>query len=712
MKRILGIILIMAITVSVFAQTQQGYVKTRGRMIDGRHVAGRGLTGASITIKGRNTVLSQEGGAFSFPVPAKTFHIQSVQKKGYQLVDADVTRKPYKYSANVLYIIMETPEQQVEDKLAAERKIRRTLQRQLQQREDELEDLKAQNKLSQEEYQKALQHLYNEQQDNEKLIADMAKEYAQIDYDQMDALNQRISDAIINGRLTEADSLLRSKGDINSRITKNKQKQAVESRRESELARQQAELEDSKAGTQQELEDIADDCYSFFNRFKLANQYDSAAYYIQLRAELDTTCAEWQHTAAYYLQTQKQYHKAETYYLRTLAILRNQDPSDSEIHNHNLALALINYGNQQFYYEHYKEAESLYQEAIGIIQQLSRSDSITYDVFVVGAKSDLASVYSHLGRFKESEVLNKEVLNTCKRLAASDSLTYIPHLANNLNNLGTLYSITSRYEESEAVYKEALEIYEHFKVPESERQRFDKCKGNVLHNLGCLYGQMENFDSGEIYFQLALDVRKQLAEINPQAYEPDLAQTMRSLGKVYYDTQQYYECETMYLGALEILRRLSRFNPDVYLPDLAMTLDYLYEFYSITLKFKECDSLYQEALDLYKDLARRDPQKRNSNMISLLKSQSFFLALFEKYADAERSAREILAINPAKHWIVPRLATVLLLQGKYAEAEKLYRQYKDELKDSLLFDINLFSEAGLITKHEKVVEKIKRMLNE
>ena len=37
------------------------------------------------------------------------------------------------------------------------------LQRQLQLREDELEELKAQNKLTQEEYRKALQQLYDDQ---------------------------------------------------------------------------------------------------------------------------------------------------------------------------------------------------------------------------------------------------------------------------------------------------------------------------------------------------------------------------------------------------------------------------------------------------------------------------------------------------------------------------------------------------------------------
>ena len=55
----------------------------------------------------------------------------------------DACSKSYKYSSSPIYIVMETPEQQLQDQLDAERKIRRNLQKQLQTKEDELEKLKA-----------------------------------------------------------------------------------------------------------------------------------------------------------------------------------------------------------------------------------------------------------------------------------------------------------------------------------------------------------------------------------------------------------------------------------------------------------------------------------------------------------------------------------------------------------------------------------------
>ena len=143
MKKALLLFSALILSVCLTAQTQQGYVKTKGRMVNGKLVPGQGLKGATISIKGRATVLvNADNGSFSFPVTNQQFRLDSVKKKGYQLVDYEACPKSYTYSPNPIYIIMETPEQQLQDKLDAERKIRRNLQKQLQDKEDELETLK------------------------------------------------------------------------------------------------------------------------------------------------------------------------------------------------------------------------------------------------------------------------------------------------------------------------------------------------------------------------------------------------------------------------------------------------------------------------------------------------------------------------------------------------------------------------------------------
>ena len=79
----------------------------------------------------------------------------------------------------------------------------------------------------------------------------------------------------------------------------------------------------------------------------------------------------------------------------------------------------------------------------------------------------------------------------------------------------------------------------------------------------------------------------------------------------------------------------------------------------------------------------------------------------------EKASKSILPrVDSTQHWIASNLAAALLFQGKYAEAEQVYRQYKEELKESFLNDFKQFAEVGVIPKeYEADVEKIKQILN-
>ena len=122
MKRLFLIVFLLATSVSaVIAQTQQGYVKTRGRLAaNGTTIPGTRLSGATITFKGNRTVISGGNGVFTFAVPSKTFCITNVQKNGYQLYDQDLLGKAHKYSANDLLVVMDTPDNKLADRLESE----------------------------------------------------------------------------------------------------------------------------------------------------------------------------------------------------------------------------------------------------------------------------------------------------------------------------------------------------------------------------------------------------------------------------------------------------------------------------------------------------------------------------------------------------------------------------------------------------------------
>ena len=659
-------IVIACLPLALSAQTQQGYVKTKGRMVNGRYVAGQGLPGATVNIQGGNSIgVKNANGSFSFVVPAKTFMVQSVQKKGYELVDADALRKSYQHSANPLYLVMETPEQQMEDLLEAQEQISKTLREQLKKSRQEIQRLKDENKITEEDYRQRLAKLMEDQQNSQKLIADMAKEYSQMDYDQMNSLNQRISDAILNGRLMEADSLLRSKGDMKGRIAEVRKEQQAEAQEEQELAQRQENLEASKKGTKKKLEDIAADCYKFFDRFKLENKHDSAAYYIELRAELDTTNARWQFDAASYLYDQNQFRKSSTYYERALETYR----------------------------------------------RLAKLNPQAYESDVAATLNNLAILYSITRRFEEGEAMYKETLEIYRHLAKSNPQAYEPDVAGTLDNLAILYYSAQRFTESMTTYMEALEIRR--RLAQSNPQAFAPEVARTLNNLASLCYSTWHFTESETIFKESLEIRRRLAESNPQAYEPDVAATLNNLANLYKDTQRFTEGETMYEEALEIYRRLVLANPQAYEPDMAQTLNNLAGLYTYTQRYTESEAMFKEALETYRRLAQSNPQVYAHDVALTLGNMAYMAIFTKRHAEAERLSREGLANDSTQHWIASNLAAALLFQGEYAEAEKIYRQYKDELKEGFLDDFKQFAEAGVIPKkYEADVERIKKMLEE
>lgn len=326
MKKIFVFVFTLSLAINAsFAQTQQGYVKTKGRMVNGRHVVGRGLPGATVHIQGGNSVgVKSASGSFSFVVPAKTFIVESVQKKDYELVDADAVGKPYQHSANPIYLVMETPEQQQEDLLAAERKIRRNLQLQLQQREDEIEDLQ----VSQLQKDSLLRILYKQQGDNEKLITEMAKRYSTLDYDQLDEFYRQVSWFIENGELTRADSLLRTRGDLNAQVRNIlKQGQAIQEHKE--------QIQKAETVHQVDIDEASRRCYSYYETYFAQHSIDSAAYYLELRASLDTTNIMWKLEVGEYIDNycrwSNYYDKAEKYYRDAFRLAIDKYGNDSPI---------------------------------------------------------------------------------------------------------------------------------------------------------------------------------------------------------------------------------------------------------------------------------------------------------------------------------------------------------------------------------------------
>lgn len=750
-KRILFLsALLIAVTCGAMAQSQKGFVKTRGRIVNGKVVAGQGLTGATVHVKGRASVLvKNSNGSFSFPVTTKQFVIESVNKKGYQLVDADAAPKTYVHSPAPIYLVMETPSQLMEDKLEAERKLRRTLTKRLQQREDELEALKEQNRITQEQYNATMQQLYDQQESNEALVREMAEYYSRIDYDQIDEFNTRVSEFILAGDLAKADSLLRSKGDIDERIRKlNEHHNANVQARET--------LEKSEQAEQFSREDLAQDCFSFFRRFALDNKPDSALCYIEKRAALDSTNCQWQADAGSYLQKRGMTRQARKYYDRALKAARKMAADNPELYEPLLAKTLNNIALLYTQTADVAAAEPLFQESLALFKRLSSTDESTYSPYVASTLNNMAVLYS--GNIDNSSRVEQLLQETLSIYMSQDNVeTFSPAVASIWNNLALLYDETGRYEDSEQMYLKALDLYgqlgqntraydadyaatlnnlsalyfkdgsrlfdSHELLVEAldiyrrlaavDAQQYSPLLAVALNNLSVQEFAMNHKEQGEQAFMESLDIYRTMVKDSPRSYLPILAKGLYDQAIRYYQNDDMEKSEALFQESLDAYRTLGSLNGNTYLPEVAKLLRNLATVCDKRQQWDKAGKLYEEELSINQTLASSFPEEYTSHVARTYGNLSNHAILIKDFDKAIEYARQGIALDESRLFIQANLAAALLFKGEQEPAMAIYRKYKKELRDTFLDDFRQFEALGIIPQEaQQAVKTIKQFINQ
>lgn len=553
--RIKVLLFFISICLSLTAQTQNGYVKTKGRLgSNGSVIKGTRLSGAMVTVKGRNAVLSGNNGKFTLTIPSRTYYLQNVQKQGYVIVDPDVLSHQYSYSKDPLVLVLESQGQQTDDSLAAARKIRRTLQRRIQEKEDELEALKAKHKVTEEEYRKQMKEILNTQQSNEKLIGDMAERFSRIDYDLLDEFNTRISSYILDGKLEKADSLLKTKGDINTRSAELRQLQEQNVKEEAEIAKRKMRLEKNKELAQKELNDLAQDCFSKYEIFKMQHKNDSAAYYIKLRADLDTTNVEWLLEAGIFVKDYLANYK-ETEQILTNA--ENRFTKQISDYKYPAIKVYINFSSLYYTTGQYQKSIDYSFKALSLINE----DMPNYLKFYSAICGNIGSSYQYLDRWDDAQEYLKKSLQTCIDAFGE----YHKETAICYSNLGIFYQRINQDSLALPYYLKALEIGQRDTIACYEELDY------FFNNLAVAYNKMRDYESAEIYSQMALERRKALYGEN----HPSLAVIYHNSGVRKMRQKQYGEALTHFAKATNIWE--NTYGEEHHLIDAYGTIGQVYE---------------------------------------------------------------------------------------------------------------------------------------
>ena len=666
----------------------------------------------------------------------------TVSKRGMVVLNKDEVAKWSVQKKPLVLILCDANEfQKLKDRLVA---IGRSQAKKKHKQElAKLEALNAKKQLTLEQYYAKQDSIDKKMEHALARMDEYADLFARIDESEIDAVSQKAFDLFKQGHIDEAIDLFK----------KNEQKTKSPSIREkAEEMRQLADSAESLA--QQDIDEYTKQAKAYAEALKYKGEWEEAG---RVLKELADALGTYEAMMEYadFARRQNQYAEAETYYKLCKDKIAPLVKTNPELYEPQLAKVYINLGVVYYCTKRFNESEQMHKAALEIRKRLADANPQAHE-------PDLAVCYKHLGllyfetqRYDESEQMHKAALQIRKRLADANPQTYESDLADNYNNLACLYRATQRYAESELLSKTAMAIYK--RLADANPQACEPDLARSYNNLANLYSDTQRYTESEKMYKDALEILKRLADANPQAYEPDLAATYNNLANLYSKTQRYAESEQMYKAAIAIYERLYEGAPQQYLSRLAKR----YFDYGMAMlnnnKSNEAIEPVERSLKLCKDMMNDKPDKAlyaanlsclvglhntnkdyataytyNKELLPLLKanydddavkwkvvysgqllSQSFYANVLGKFEEGELHSLEALKVDSTQHLAYTNLAAAYLLQGKYEAAEKLYRQYKSELKEGFLSDFDELAKAGVIPAERMAdVEKIKKMLNE
>ena len=357
----------------------------------------------------------------------------------------------------------------------------------------------------------------------------------------------------------------------------------------------------------------------------------------------------------------------------------------------------------------YSESEKLFKEALSIRRNLVKKAPKVYEFDLANTLNDLGMLYQKTKRDKDSKACFLEALEIQRRLSKDNPQAVEPDLAATLNNLGRLYFDTKNIAEGEKLLMESLGILR--RLAKNFPQTYGPELGTQLFDYAGLFFNIERYAESEQMYKEAVEIYRQLAQFNPQTYEPELAVTLYSLGLMLINTQRYDEAITYHSEAFELYRRLVKTNPKR-MKMYEKTMYWLVLLYDNADEHQKCYEVYEEYLPVIKDHYQSKPKSYRDDYAMYLNNQSHHCLFLGKYAEAEQSARDALQLDESKTIVYVNLAAALLFQGRYAEAEKMYIQYKDELKDTFLQSLDAFEAGDAVPKKYKSdVERIRKILS-
>lgn len=500
-RRCSAIIFALFVCTCALAVTQEGFVRTIAR----KNKPSVPVDGAVIRIRGNhNAVQSHEDGEFSLLLynmeNGDPYSIASIVKSGYEPAEQELLGRKIPCSDKVpleILLVSRAQLQQEKDEIAE--KARTNVEAYYEKRLAELNRLLEAQSLSEQEYSRRLEELEGQYERFEPLLQAMSDKLARIDFERLDSLTILIQNAIENGNPEEAERLLHEKGNMEEREAAIREQESQIARAQQTLDQTQARLDQAKAITAQQKRELADDYFRLYSSFLSRFQNDSASFYIQKRAALDTLNVDYQLQAGQFvMKIMADYPLAKMYFERAYRICETQY---SELSGQ-MATTCNELGMIAKKQGDLEGAMVWYNRSLAIREKIRGKNSPA----VAEALNNLGELYRAKKDLKNAMDCHKRALKIREKHFAANSLV----VAESKFNIAGMYYQQGQFDKAETLYLEVQEVYE--TNPKVQQTRV----AAIYNNLGGVCYMQGKYADAAAFFEQALAIyRKVLGNQHP-----------------------------------------------------------------------------------------------------------------------------------------------------------------------------------------------------
>jgi len=248
-----------------------------------------------------------------------------------------------------------------------------------------------------------------------------------------------------------------------------------------------------------------------------------------------------------------------------------------------------------------------------------------------------ADFTQNLNDFKKAKAAYGRCSELARKTGNNDAL------ATTLNNLGIVDSAQHRIEDARKEYEEALQIRR--ELAEKNGEAYLPDLAVIRNNLGVLDHDQHRLDEARKEYKEVLQIYRELAEKNPETYRPDVPLTLTNLGVLDRDQGRMEEARKEYGEALQIRRELAKKKPGDYEPDVAVTLTDLAILDRDQHWLEEAHKEHQEALQIRRELAQKNPERYQPDVALTLFNLGILDSDQHRMEDARKEYEEALDIR-------------------------------------------------------------------